>query len=116
MTWHIQASMSFWGQGRRCSRASRGALSKEGNRGERSGAGRRRREKPGKSSTQVPGAGRLRGSRGVRRQRRDRGCRAEPDVVVLDWMLPGLDGVGVLRELRRFSDAYVIMLTARAEE
>jgi len=31
-------------------------------------------------------------------------------------MLPGLDGVGVLRELRRFSDAYVIMLTARAEE
>ena len=40
----------------------------------------------------------------------------EPDVVVLDWMLPGLDGMGVLRELRRFSEAYVIMLTARAEE
>ena len=42
--------------------------------------------------------------------------RSEPDVVVLDWMLPGLDGMGVLRELRRFSDAYVIMLTARAGE
>ena len=42
--------------------------------------------------------------------------RLKPDVVVLDWMLPGLDGVGVLRELRRFSEAYVIMLTARAEE
>ena len=39
-----------------------------------------------------------------------------PDVVVLDWMLPKLDGMTVLRELRRFSDAYVILLTARAEE
>lgn len=39
-----------------------------------------------------------------------------PDVVVLDVMLPGLDGFEVLRQLRTFSDAYVIMLTARAEE
>jgi two-component system, OmpR family, alkaline phosphatase synthesis response regulator PhoP len=39
-----------------------------------------------------------------------------PDVVVLDVMLPGLDGLEVLRRLRMFSDAYVIMLTARAEE
>ena len=39
-----------------------------------------------------------------------------PDVVVLDWMLPELDGMDVLRELRRFSDAYVIVLTARVEE
>lgn len=42
--------------------------------------------------------------------------QVEPDVVVLDWMLPGLDGMEVLRELRRFSEAYVIMLTARTEE
>jgi DNA-binding response OmpR family regulator len=42
--------------------------------------------------------------------------RVEPDVVVLDWMLPGLDGMEVLRDLRRFSEAYVIMLTARTEE
>lgn len=39
-----------------------------------------------------------------------------PEVVVLDWMLPGVDGVEVLRELRRFTDAYVLMLTARSEE
>ena len=42
--------------------------------------------------------------------------RVKPDVVVLDWMLPGPDGMEVLRQLRRFSEAYVIMLTARAEE
>ncbi len=39
-----------------------------------------------------------------------------PDVVVLDVMLPGLDGFEVLRRARTFSDAYVIMLTARTEE
>jgi DNA-binding response OmpR family regulator len=43
--------------------------------------------------------------------------RASPvDVVVLDVMLPGIDGVEVCRQLRTFSDAYVLMLTARAEE
>ncbi|MGF1472701.1 MAG: response regulator transcription factor [Rubrobacteraceae bacterium] len=40
----------------------------------------------------------------------------EPDVVVLDWMLPRVDGVEVLRRLREFSKAYVIMLSARSEE
>jgi len=40
----------------------------------------------------------------------------QPDLVVLDVMLPGLDGVEVCRRLRQFSDAYVLMLTARAEE
>lgn len=39
-----------------------------------------------------------------------------PDVIVLDVMLPGMDGIEVLRQARTFSDAYVIMLTARAEE
>ena len=40
----------------------------------------------------------------------------KPDLVVLDVMLPGFDGVEVCRQLRTFSDAYVIMLTARDEE
>ena len=39
-----------------------------------------------------------------------------PDLVVLDVMLPGLDGVEVCRQMRTFSDAYVLMLTARDEE
>jgi DNA-binding response OmpR family regulator len=39
-----------------------------------------------------------------------------PDVIVLDVMLPGLDGIEVCRQLRTFSDAYVIMVTARSEE
>jgi DNA-binding response OmpR family regulator len=39
-----------------------------------------------------------------------------PDVVVLDVMLPGLDGIEVCRQIRTFSDAYVLMLTARGEE
>ena len=40
----------------------------------------------------------------------------DPDVVILDVMLPGLDGVEVCRRIRTFSDAYVLMLTARGEE
>ena len=39
-----------------------------------------------------------------------------PDVIVLDLMLPGLDGVEACRQIRTFSDAYLIMLTARTEE
>lgn len=40
----------------------------------------------------------------------------EPDVVILDVMLPGFDGVEALRQIRMRSDIYVIMLTARADE
>lgn len=40
----------------------------------------------------------------------------EPDLVVLDVMLPGFDGLEVCRRLRTFSDAYVLMLTARDDE
>ena len=39
-----------------------------------------------------------------------------PDLVVLDIMLPGMDGLEVLRRLRQESDVYVLMLTAKAEE
>jgi DNA-binding response OmpR family regulator len=40
----------------------------------------------------------------------------EPELFVLDWMLPGLDGLAVCRELRRRSLAPIIMLTARHDE
>lgn len=40
----------------------------------------------------------------------------KPDLIVLDVMLPGMDGMEVLSRLRRESDVYVILLTARTEE
>lgn len=42
--------------------------------------------------------------------------RESPDLVVLDLMLPEVEGLEVCRRLRQFSDAYVLMLTARTEE
>jgi len=39
-----------------------------------------------------------------------------PDVVILDWMLPSLDGVGVCQAVREFSDVPILMLTARVDE
>ncbi len=46
----------------------------------------------------------------------DTARRTRPDVVVLDLMLPGIDGVEVCRQLRTFTDAYILMLSARGEE
>ncbi len=40
----------------------------------------------------------------------------EPDVIVLDVMLPGFDGLEVLRQVRAFSDPMVVLLTARTGE
>jgi DNA-binding response OmpR family regulator len=42
--------------------------------------------------------------------------REKPDLIVLDLMLPGMDGLDVCRTLRRESDTPIIMLTARVEE
>ncbi len=39
-----------------------------------------------------------------------------PDLVVLDMMLPGINGLDILRRIRQMGDMPVIMLTARAEE
>jgi DNA-binding response OmpR family regulator len=39
-----------------------------------------------------------------------------PDLVLLDVMLPGIDGLEVLRQLRTFSDVYVVLVTAKTEE
>ena len=42
--------------------------------------------------------------------------RHQPDLIVLDLLLPGMDGLDVCRTLRRESDTPIIMLTARVEE
>lgn len=42
--------------------------------------------------------------------------RAEPDLIVLDLMMPGEDGLSLCREVRAYSDIPIIMLTARSEE
>jgi two-component system response regulator BaeR len=39
-----------------------------------------------------------------------------PDAVILDWMLPGMDGISVCRAVRVFSDVPILMLTARVDE
>jgi two-component system alkaline phosphatase synthesis response regulator PhoP len=40
----------------------------------------------------------------------------QPDLIVLDVLLPGIDGLEVLRRVRQESDVYVLMLTAKADE
>ena len=42
--------------------------------------------------------------------------RERPDLMILDWMLPGLDGLAVLRQVRQTAGTPVLMLTARGEE
>ncbi len=51
------------------------------------------------------------GTEGLARARAE-----EPDLVVLDLMLPGLDGLEVCRQLRAETDVPIVMLTARVDE
>ncbi len=52
-----------------------------------------------------------RGDRVVRQVKKN-----PPDLILLDIMLPGMDGMEVCREIRKFSNVPIIMLTARVEE
>ena len=40
----------------------------------------------------------------------------QPALILLDLMLPGMDGMEICREVRKFSDVPIIMITARVEE
>lgn len=40
---------------------------------------------------------------------------AKPDIIILDLMLPGMDGNDICREIRKISDVPIIMLTARTD-
>ncbi|MBA2496321.1 MAG: response regulator, partial [Acidimicrobiia bacterium] len=42
-------------------------------------------------------------------------ARTPPDVVLIDIMLPGIDGFEVCRSMRRSSDVPIVMVTARAD-
>ena len=42
--------------------------------------------------------------------------RDRPDLILLDIMLPGMEGTDVCREIRKFADIPIIMITARVEE
>ena len=46
----------------------------------------------------------------------DRARARPPDAMILDLMLPGLDGLEVFRRLRSFAPTPVVMLTARGSE
>lgn len=46
----------------------------------------------------------------------DQHDRVDPDLIVLDLMLPGIDGIEVTREVRRRGETPILMLTARSED
>ena len=79
---------------------------------------RRRRAEHRRAPPPLPGAGRLRDDRrptdGPTAVELHRSHR--PDLVVLDVMLPGLDGFEVCRAIRREADTPILMLTARSDD
>ncbi len=47
------------------------------------------------------------------REALDQAQGSRPDLIVLDWMMPGLDGLAVVQRLRQVDDTPILMLTAR---
>ncbi len=46
----------------------------------------------------------------------DRIMSASPDLVILDWLLPGMDGINVLRGIRRWSQTPILLVTSRTSQ
>ena len=46
----------------------------------------------------------------------DRAQKEKPDLAILDLGLPDVDGIEVCRQIRLFTDAYIVMVTGRADE
>ena len=67
-------------------------------------------------SREIEGAGHVVTLAGDGPEAVDLAARVEPDIILLDVMLPGFDGIEVLRRVRQTSSVPILMLTARSTE
>ena len=85
-------------------------------RGNTNTDGRRRRAHPHRGQARARGRGLESSTRRRAARTRSQSFSRQPaDVVLIDIMLPGIDGFEVCRSIRRISDVPIIMVTARAD-